>query len=67
MIVLVGDADLDAAVARLNPDGSVDTTLSGDGRRKYKWGSLSRAMDVIVLRYGKLVLAGFTGPEGGNM
>ncbi|HKA82963.1 MAG TPA: hypothetical protein VKD21_03835 [Acidimicrobiales bacterium] len=66
-IVLVGDADLDAGVARLNKDGSLDTTFSGDGRRKYKWGSLSRAMDVIVLRNGKLVLAGFTGPEGGNM
>src|SRR5262245_44631058 len=42
-IVLVGDADLDAGVARLNKDGSLDTTFSGDGRRKYKWGSLSRA------------------------
>ena len=66
-IILVGDADLDAAVARLNANGSLDTTFSGDGRRKYKWGSLSRAMDVIVLPNGKLVLAGFTGPEGGNM
>lgn len=68
-IVLVGDADLDAAVARLNSNGSLDTTFSGDGRRKYKWGAgaLSRAMDVIVLSNGKLVLAGFTGPEGGNM
>jgi uncharacterized delta-60 repeat protein len=66
-IVLAGDADLDAAVARLNPDGSLDSTFSRDGRRVYKWGALSRAMAVVVLPNGNLVLAGFSGPEGGDM
>ena len=45
-IVLAGDADLDVAVARLNANGSLDTTFSGDGKRKYKWGALSRAQAV---------------------
>ena len=66
-IVLAGDADLDVAVARLNANGSLDTTFSGDGKRKYKWGALSRAQAVLVLPNGKLVLAGFSGPEGGNV
>jgi len=66
-IVLVGDSDFRAAVARLDPDGSLDTTFAGDGRRLFSWGPISRAMRVIVLPNGKLLLGGFSGPEGGNM
>ena len=66
-IVLVGDSDFRVAVARLNPNGSLDTTFSGDGRKVFSWGAISRAMAVLVLPNGKLLLAGFSGPEGGNM
>jgi uncharacterized delta-60 repeat protein len=66
-IVLVGDSDFRVAVARLNPNGSLDTTFSGDGRKLFSWGPIGRAMAVLVLQSGKLLVAGFSGPEGGNM
>ena len=66
-IVLAGDSDLRVAVARLNPNGSLDTTFSGDGKLIFSWGALSRAQAVLVLPNGKILLAGFSGPEGGNI
>ncbi len=66
-IVLAGDSDLRVAIARLHPDGSLDTTFSGDGKKTFAWGPLSRAMAVLVLPDGKLLLAGFSGPEGGDI
>ena len=66
-IVLVGDADFQPAVARLNADGSLDATFSGDGKRILSWGAIGRATAVIVLPNGKLLVGGFSGPEGGNM
>ena len=66
-IVLAGDSDLRVAVARLNRDGSLDSTFSGDGRKLFSWGTLSRASAVLVLPNGKILLAGFSGPEGGNL
>jgi uncharacterized delta-60 repeat protein len=66
-IVLAGDSDFRVAVARLNSNGSLDKTFSGDGRKTFSWGPLSRATAVIVLPNGKLLLGGFSGPEGGNV
>jgi uncharacterized delta-60 repeat protein len=66
-IVLAGDSRLRVAVARLNPNGSLDKTFSGDGKRIFSWGALSRATAVLVLPNGKLLLGGFSGPEGGNV
>src|SRR5918992_930418 len=66
-IVLVGDSDFRVAVARLNANGSLDTTFSGDGRKVFGWGPISRAMAVLPLLNEKLLLAGFSGPEGGNV
>ena len=66
-IVLVGDSDFRVAVARLNANGSLDTTFSGDGRKVFSWGPISRAMAVLPLPNEKLLLAGFSGPEGGNV
>jgi uncharacterized delta-60 repeat protein len=66
-IVLVGDSDFRVAVARLNANGSLDTTFSGDGRKLFGWGPISRAMAVLVLPNEKLLVAGFSGPEGGNV
>ena len=66
-IVLVGDSDFRVAVARLKPSGALDTTFSGDGKKIFSWGVISRATAVLVLPNGKLLLAGFSGPEGGNL
>ena len=66
-IVLVGDSDFRVAVARLNPNGSLDTTFSGDGRVLFSWGAISRATAVLVQPSGKLLVGGFSGPEGGNV
>ena len=68
-IVLAGGSDLRAAVARLNPSGSLDTTFSGDGKKTFNWapGDFSRTQAVLVLPNGKLVVAGFSGPEGGDI
>jgi uncharacterized delta-60 repeat protein len=66
-IVLVGDSDFRVAVARLNPNGSLDTTFSGDGKVLFSWGAISRATAVLVLPSGKLLIGGFSGPEGGNV
>jgi uncharacterized delta-60 repeat protein len=66
-IVLAGDSDFRVAVARLNPNGSLDTTFSGDGKKTFSWGPLSRATAVVVLPNGKLLLGGFSGPETGNI
>jgi uncharacterized delta-60 repeat protein len=66
-IVLVGDSDFRVAVARLNPNGSLDTTFSGDGRRTFSWGPIGRATAVVVLPNGKLLVGGFSGPETGNI
>ncbi len=65
-IVLAGDSDFKVAVARLNRNGTLDTTFSGDGKMLFSWGALSRATAVVVLPNGKILLAGFSGPEGGN-
>jgi uncharacterized delta-60 repeat protein len=37
-IVLAGASDLRVAIARLNPNGSLDTTFSGDGKKIFSWG-----------------------------
>jgi uncharacterized delta-60 repeat protein len=66
-IVLAGDSDFRVAVARLNPNGSLDPTFSGDGKKTFSWGAISRATAALVLPNGKLLLAGFSGPEGGNI
>ncbi|MET0510504.1 MAG: hypothetical protein ABW135_02315 [Thermoleophilaceae bacterium] len=66
-IVLAGASDLRVAVARVNPNGSLDTTFSGDGKMTFSWGALSRASAVLVLPNGKILLGGFSGPEGGNI
>lgn len=66
-IVLAGRSDLQVAVARVNPSGSLDTTFSGDGKKLFSWGGFSEATSVLVLPNGKILLAGFFGPEGGNI
>jgi uncharacterized delta-60 repeat protein len=66
-IVLAGDSHVQPAVVRLNRNGTRDTTFSGDGRKLFSWGEIGRVQAVIVLPNGKLLLGGFSGPEGGNV
>lgn len=66
-IVLAGDSDFRVAVARLNANGTLDRTFSGDGKRTFSWGPISRAQAVVAMPNGKLLLAGFSGPETGNI
>ena len=65
-IVLAGDSSFRVAVARLNPNGSLDKSFSGDGKRIFGWGALSRATAVLVLGNGKLLLGGSPGPRAGT-
>jgi uncharacterized delta-60 repeat protein len=66
-IVLAGDSRLQVAVARLKANGALDTTFDGDGRKILNWGALGRATAVVVAPNGKILLGGFSGPEGGNI
>jgi uncharacterized delta-60 repeat protein len=66
-IVLAGDSHLKVAVARLKPNGALDASFEGDGKKVFSWGALGRAQAVVVAPNGKILLAGFSGPEGGNI
>ena len=66
-LVVVGGSDAQVAAARLNPNGSLNSTFSGDGKKRFSWGAFSRASAVLVLPNGRLIVAGFSGPEGGNI
>jgi uncharacterized delta-60 repeat protein len=67
-IVLAGAARVagsdDFAVVRLNADGSLDTTFSGDGRLTIDAPGYNIARAMVLQSDGKIVLAG-TGPSGG--
>jgi uncharacterized delta-60 repeat protein len=66
-IVLAGDSRLQVAVARLKGNGTLDTTFDGDGKKLLSWGAIGRATTVVVAPNGKILLGGFSGPEGGNI
>jgi uncharacterized delta-60 repeat protein len=66
-IVLAGDSHLKVAVARLKPNGALDASFEGDGKKVFSWGALGRGQAVVVAPNGKILLAGFSGPEGGNI
>jgi uncharacterized delta-60 repeat protein len=48
----------DFAVARLNSNGSLDTTFDGDGKMRVPFSGLAIAYDVLVQSDGKIVLGG---------
>jgi len=52
----------DFAIARHNPDGSLDTSFSGDGKRTTDFGGLDDANAAVVQGNGKIVAAG----QGGD-
>lgn len=75
-IVVAGQAELDQgldskdfALARYNPNGSLDTTFGGDGKVTTDFVAGQRASDVanavLVQPDGKIVAGGLTGATGG--
>jgi uncharacterized delta-60 repeat protein len=66
-IVLAGDSRLQVAVVRLKANGTLDPTFDGDGKKTLSWGAIGRATAVVVAPNGKILLGGFSGPEGGNI
>jgi uncharacterized delta-60 repeat protein len=48
----------DFALARYNPDGSLDTSFSGDGRRRSNFGGADSASGVTLQADGRIVAAG---------
>jgi uncharacterized delta-60 repeat protein len=62
-IVVAGGSDGDFAVARLNPDGSLDTSFGTGGKQTVDFGGYDGASDVALQADGKIVLAG--GTDGG--
>jgi len=48
----------DFALTQYNPDGSLDTTFSGDGRVITNFGGYDSAFDVAIQSNGKIVVAG---------
>lgn len=53
----------DFAVARLNADGSLDSSFGGDGRVRTDIGSFDQATDVVVLTDGSILVAGIATPR----
>ena len=60
-IVAVGRGGLGFALARYNPNGSLDTSFSGDGRQTADFLGADRANGVAIQANGKIVAVG----EGG--
>jgi uncharacterized delta-60 repeat protein len=54
------DGDFDFAVARLFPNGSLDTDFGGDGQATVPFGGSDIAVDMALQTNGKIVLAGWT-------
>ena len=57
-IVVAGESAVDFALARYNPDGTLDTSFSGDGKTTTDFGGLDRAFDLALQPDGKIVAAG---------
>jgi uncharacterized delta-60 repeat protein len=60
-IVAVGSAGGNFGLARYHPDGSLDTSFSGDGRQTTDFGSGDLPSAVAIQPDGKIVVAGTTG------
>jgi uncharacterized delta-60 repeat protein len=66
-IVAAGQARLDMALLRYNPDGTLDDTFSGDGVRRTNFtDGLDYADDVALAADGKIVAAGTANWFGRN-
>jgi uncharacterized delta-60 repeat protein len=61
-----GDFTGDFALARYNPNGSLDTSFSGDGKQTTDFGGADGAGGVVLQGDGKIVAVGFAGGLGGG-
>ncbi len=59
-----GHGSADFALARYNPDGSLDTSFSGNGRQTTDFGGGDDANGVALQGDGKIVVAGTTTATG---
>ncbi len=68
---LGGAGEADFLVVRYNPDGSRDSSFSGDGRINFSFGpdltGIDRGSAVALQPDGKIVVAGTTDAGGGNI
>ncbi|MFE6619022.1 calcium-binding protein [Streptomyces sp. NPDC057740] len=60
MVGYEGESFFDLAVARYNPDGSPDTTFSGDGELTTDLGGYNTADSVVVQSTGRIVVGGYS-------
>ena len=51
-----GDSDM--AIVRVNPDGSLDSSFDGDGKRTIEFGGLDHALALALQPDGRIVLVG---------
>ena len=58
--VVAGDSDANFALARYNPDGSLDTTFGSGGKVVTTFGGRDQASAVVLQPDGKIVVAGQT-------
>jgi len=58
---------VEPAVVRLKANGALDTSFDGDGKKLFSWGAIGRVTAVVIAPNGKILLGGFSGPEGGNI
>src|SRR6185295_8516316 len=58
-IVVIGIGNEHLALARYNPNGSLDTTFSGDGKQTTDFGGVDGANGVAVQADGRIVAVGF--------
>jgi uncharacterized delta-60 repeat protein len=61
-----GGTTSEFAVARLNPNGTLDHSFSGDGRRTFDFanGAIANEANDVTLQGGGVVIAGFTNQSG---
>ena len=59
-IVAAGTSNGDFLVARFNPDGSLDTTFSGDGTTTVEFGGTEKANAVTIDANGRILVVGST-------
>jgi uncharacterized delta-60 repeat protein len=64
-LVVAGEttAGFDVGVVRLNANGSLDPSFDGDGRKTFGYAGDDGARAVLVQSDGKLVVAGYGGPD----
>ena len=65
-VVVVGGSGGDFALARYNPNGSLDTSFSGDGKQRTVFGGSFGALAVALQPNGKIVAVGVAGSNFGD-